>query len=98
MSAGLMKLISWDKIDGYFMRGSFASGGESTLNPERSYMSSSLRRLSLQGFDSIWLRDLQIGLQIRQVLTVAIYLMLNILLILLGYGYWSTCNGGYKSY
>lgn len=28
-----MKLISWDKIDGYFMRGSFASGGESTLNP-----------------------------------------------------------------
>lgn len=28
LSAGLMRLISWDKIDGYFMRGSFASGGE----------------------------------------------------------------------
>ncbi len=28
MSLGLLRLISWDRVDGYFMRGSFASGGK----------------------------------------------------------------------
>ena len=31
MSLGLFRLISWDRVDGYFMRGSFASGGDSHL-------------------------------------------------------------------
>jgi hypothetical protein len=31
MSLGLFRLISWDRVDGYFMRGSFASGGDSNL-------------------------------------------------------------------
>ncbi len=32
MSLGLFRLISWDRVDGYFMRGSFASGGDSHLS------------------------------------------------------------------
>lgn len=32
MSLGLFRLISWDRVDGYFMRGSFASGGDSHIS------------------------------------------------------------------